>query len=103
MFTFLHVYALQPGYFVWPGSPHIHRTEFVMSHNEPKTKSIKCGAFNYSIVVNVHRVTSMTDINIDAIRKQQKAEYNKQYRLKHKLLLQQQASKDIYMIRYFHP
>jgi hypothetical protein len=34
----------------------------------------------------------MADINIDAIRKQKKAEYAKQYRLKRKLLLQQQAS-----------
>jgi hypothetical protein len=51
----------------------------------------------------VWRITSMADINIDAVRKQKKAEYNKQYRLKRKLLLQQQASKDIYMIRYFHP
>jgi hypothetical protein len=45
----------------------------------------------------------MADIDIDAVRKQKKAEYNKQYRLKRKLLMQQQASKDIYMIRYFHP
>jgi hypothetical protein len=45
----------------------------------------------------------MTNTDIDAIRKEKKAEYAKQYRLKHKLLLQQQASKDIYMIRYFHP
>jgi hypothetical protein len=45
----------------------------------------------------------MADINIDAGRKQKKAEYAKQYRLKRKLLLQQQASKDIYMIGYFHP
>jgi hypothetical protein len=45
----------------------------------------------------------MADTDIDAIRKQKKAEYNKQYRLKCKLLLQQQASKDIYMIGYFHP
>jgi hypothetical protein len=42
----------------------------------------------------------MADTNIDAVRKQKMA---KQYRLKRKLLLQQQASKDIYMIRYFHP
>jgi hypothetical protein len=69
---------------------------FVTSHNEQKTKAIRCGAFNYSIVVNAHRATSMADINIDAIRKQKKAEYNKQYRLKRKLLLQQQASKHIY-------
>jgi hypothetical protein len=45
----------------------------------------------------------MADTDIDAVRKQKKAEYYKQYRLKRKLLLQQQASKDIYMIRYFHP
>jgi hypothetical protein len=45
----------------------------------------------------------MADTDTDAIRKQKKAEYDKQYRLKRKLLPQQQASKDIYMIRYFHP
>jgi hypothetical protein len=47
----------------------------------------------------------MADTDIDAVRKQKKAEYDKQYRLKRKLLLQQQqqASKDIYMIGYFHP
>jgi hypothetical protein len=39
-----HVYVLPPGYFVWPCSPHIHRTEFLTSHNEQKTKAIKCGA-----------------------------------------------------------
>jgi hypothetical protein len=50
-------------------------------------------------VVNAHRVTSMADTDIDAVRKQKKAEYDKQYRLKRKLILQQQASKDIYMIR----
>jgi hypothetical protein len=75
----------------------------VTSHNEQKIKAIKCGAFNYFIVVNAHRVTSMADTDIDAVRKQTKAEYDKQYSLKRKLLLQQQASKDIYMIRYFHP
>jgi hypothetical protein len=68
-----------------------------------KTKAIRCGACYYSIVLNAHRVTSMADTDIDAVRKQKKAEYNKQYRLKRKLLLQQQASKDINMIRYFHP
>jgi hypothetical protein len=41
---FWHVYVLPPGYFVWPCSPHTHRTEFVTSHNEQKTKAIKCGA-----------------------------------------------------------
>jgi hypothetical protein len=45
----------------------------------------------------------MADTDNDAVRKQKKAEYDKQYRLKRKLLLQQQASKDIYMIRYIHP
>jgi hypothetical protein len=65
-----------------------------------KTKAIKCGAFNYSIVLNAHCVTSMADTDIDAIRKQKKAEFDKQYRLKRKLLLQQQASKDIHMIGY---
>jgi hypothetical protein len=45
----------------------------------------------------------MADTDIDAIRKQKKAEYDKQYRLKRKLLLQQQASKDIHMIGFFHP
>jgi hypothetical protein len=44
------------------------------------------------------RITNVADINIDAVRKQKKAEYNKQYRLKRKLLLQQQASKDIYIL-----
>jgi hypothetical protein len=68
-----------------------------------KTKAIRCDACYYSIVVNAHRVTSMADTNIDADRKQKKAEYAKQYRLKRKLQLQQQASKNIYMIRYFHP
>jgi hypothetical protein len=56
-----------------------------------------------SSVAHAHRVTIMTDINNDAVRKQKKAEYDKQYRLKRKLLLLQQASKDIYMIGYFHP
>jgi hypothetical protein len=68
-----------------------------------KTKAIRCDACYYNIVVNAHRVTSMADTDIDAVRKQKNAEYAKQYRLKRKLLLQQQASKDIYMIRYFHP
>jgi hypothetical protein len=56
-----------------------------------------------SSVAHAHRVTSMDDTDNDAVRKQKKAEYNKQYRLKCKLLLQQQTSKDIYMIGYFHP
>jgi hypothetical protein len=67
------------------------------------TKAIRCGVCYYSIVVNAHRVTSMSDTDIDAVRTQKKAEYAKQYRLKRKLLPQQQASKDICMIGYFHP
>jgi hypothetical protein len=67
------------------------------------TKAIRSGACYYIIVLNAHRFTSMADTNIDAVRKQKNAEYAKQYRLKRKLLLQQQASKDIYMIGYFHP
>jgi hypothetical protein len=54
-----------------------------------KTKAIGCGACYYSFVLNAHRVTSMTDSDNDAVRKQKKAEYYKQYRLKRKLLLQQ--------------
>ena len=38
------------------------------------------------------RATSMADTNIDAIKKQKKAEYDRQYRLKRKLQMQQQAS-----------
>jgi hypothetical protein len=68
-----------------------------------KTKAIRCGACYYSIMLSAHHVTSVADTDIDAIRKQKKAEYAKQYRLKRKLLLQQQAFKDIYMIRCFHP
>jgi hypothetical protein len=75
-----HVYVLGLGYFVWPWSLHRHRT----------FRDVTPG-----IVVNAHRVTSMADTDIDAVRKQKKAEYDKQYRLKRKLLLQQQASKDI--------
>jgi hypothetical protein len=45
-----------------------------------------------SSVAHAHRVTSMADINIDAVRKQTKAEHNKQYRLKRKLQLQTSTS-----------
>jgi hypothetical protein len=38
------------------------------------TKAIRCGACYYSIVVNAHRVTSMADTDIDAVRKQKKTE-----------------------------
>jgi hypothetical protein len=41
----------------------------------------------YSIVLNAHRDTSMADTDIDAVRTEKKAEYDKQYRLKRKLLL----------------
>jgi hypothetical protein len=41
----------------------------------------------------------MADTDIDAVRKQKKAEYDKQYRSKRKLLLQQQASKVIWQVR----
>jgi len=34
----------------------------------------------------------MADTNIDAIRKEKKSEYNKRYRLKRKMEMQQQAS-----------
>jgi hypothetical protein len=68
-----------------------------------KQKPSAVGACYYSIILNAHRVTSMADIDIDAVTNKKKAEYDKQYRLERKLLLQQQASKDIYMIGYFHP
>jgi hypothetical protein len=66
------------------------------------TIAIRCDPCYYSIVVKAHCVTSMADTDIDAVRKQKKAEYAKQYKLKRKLQLQQQASKDMYMIQYFH-
>jgi hypothetical protein len=44
-----------------------------------------------------------TSSETELFQKQKKAEYDKQYRLKRELLLQQQASKDTYMIGYFHP
>jgi hypothetical protein len=56
------------------------------------TKAIRCGAFNYSIVLSAHRVTSMADTVIDAVRKRKNAECIKQYGLKRKLLMQRQAS-----------
>jgi hypothetical protein len=51
-------------------------------------------------MLDAHRVTSMADTDIDAVKKRKNAESIKQYRLKRKLLLQQQASKDTHMIRY---
>jgi hypothetical protein len=40
----------------------------------------------------MRRVTSMADTGIDAVKKQKNAKYCKWYRLKRKLLIQQQAS-----------
>jgi hypothetical protein len=37
-----------------------------------KTKANRCGACYYSIVLKAHRVTSMADTVIDAVRKQNK-------------------------------
>jgi hypothetical protein len=36
---------------------------------EQRTKAIRCGACYYSIVLNAHRVTSMADTDIDAVKK----------------------------------
>ena len=44
----------------------------------------------YSVIT--FRATSMADTDNDAIKKQKKAEYDRQYRLKRKLQMQQQAS-----------
>jgi hypothetical protein len=57
-----------------------------------KTRVIRCGAFYYSIGLKAHRITSMVDTDIDAVKKRKNAERIKQYRLKRKLLLQRQAS-----------
>jgi hypothetical protein len=46
----------------------------VMGIRKQWTKAICCDPCYYSIVVNVHRVTSMADTDIDAVRKQKKAE-----------------------------
>jgi hypothetical protein len=62
-----------------------------------KTKTIRCGACYYSIVLNTHRVTSMADTDIDAVRKQKKAEYDKKYRLKRKLLQRHLIHKSSYL------
>jgi hypothetical protein len=56
-----------------------------------KTKAIRCGACYYSIVLSAHRVTSMADTAIDAVKKRKNAERIKQYGLKRKLLMQRQA------------
>jgi hypothetical protein len=96
---FLKLFDMYMSYCPVISSDHAHRTYTVPSswrHTMNKKQKL-------SSVAHAHRVTGLADINIDAVRKQRKAEYNKQYRLKRKLLLQQQASKDIYMIRYLHP
>jgi hypothetical protein len=50
---FWHVYVLPPGYFVWPCSPHIHRTEFVTLHNEQKESFQQYFYNRYKIVVYI--------------------------------------------------
>src|SRR5215475_16012739 len=56
------------------------------------TKAVRCCECQCSIVLNATRYTIMASSYIDAVRKQKKAEYAKQYRLKRKLLMQQHAS-----------
>jgi hypothetical protein len=51
-----------------------------------ETKAMRCGACYYSIMLNAHRVTSMADTDIDAVKNRKNAEFIKQYRLKRKLL-----------------
>jgi DNA-directed RNA polymerase subunit RPC12/RpoP len=46
-----------------------------------KTKAIRCGACYYSILLKAHRVTSMADTDIDAVKRRKNAERIKQYRL----------------------
>jgi hypothetical protein len=58
---------------------------------EQRTKAIRCGACYYGIVLNEHRVTSMANTDIDAVKERNNAETKKQYRLKRKLLMQRQA------------
>jgi hypothetical protein len=48
---------------------------------EHRKNAIHCGAFYYSIVLNAHRVTTMADTDIDAVKKRKNAERIKQYRL----------------------
>jgi hypothetical protein len=77
------------------------------------TKAIRCGPCYYSIVVNAHRVTSMANTDIDAVRKQKKAEvytyscyayHFYAYRLYFiNVWHVYEWPKTIYMIRYFHP
>jgi hypothetical protein len=44
-----------------------------------RTKAIRCGACYYSIALNAHRVTSMADTDIDAVKKRNNAERKKKY------------------------
>jgi uncharacterized protein (DUF2384 family) len=71
----------------------LFRMNLLTAHTPYRVRDVTQWTKNKSY--QVWRITRMADINIDAVRKQKKAEYNKQYRLKRKLLLQQQASKDI--------
>jgi hypothetical protein len=41
---------------------------------EQRTKAIRCSACYFSIVLNAHHVTSMADIDIDAVKKRNNAE-----------------------------
>jgi hypothetical protein len=76
-----------------PHVPFAHVWERVLEGvGEQRTKAIRCGACYYSIVLNAHRITSMADTDIDAVKKRNNSEGKKQYRLKRKLLMQRQAS-----------
>jgi hypothetical protein len=44
---------------------------------EQRTKVIRRGACYYSVVLNAHRVTSMADTDIDAVKKRNNAERKK--------------------------
>jgi hypothetical protein len=58
-----------------------------------RTKNKSYQVWRTRIVLQVWPISTLMPLE------NKKAEYGKQYRLKRKLLLQQQASKDIYMIR----
>jgi spore germination cell wall hydrolase CwlJ-like protein len=83
----------------------LFRMTLLTAHTPYRVRDVKKKKKNKSYQVWRMRILLQVkaDINIDAVRKQKKTEYNKQYRLKRKLLLQQQTSKNIYMIGYFHP
>jgi hypothetical protein len=46
-----------------------------------ETKAIRCRACYYSIMLDAHRVTSMADTDIDAVKKRKIAERIKQKKL----------------------